>query len=71
MPHYDMTEAPIYQIDEEQAGVRFPEALAQRLDDLIAQMNRPGAAQAVESALLADPATLNRTYRPGATETAN
>jgi hypothetical protein len=32
-------------------------------------MNRPGAANATGEALFGEPAELDRTYRPGATET--
>ena len=45
------------------------QALGERFDALTASMNRPGAAEATEAALFADPASLNRTYKPGTTET--
>ena len=49
----------------------FTQLLSQRFDQLVTDMNRPGAAQAMDAALFADPATLNATYRPGATESAD
>jgi len=55
--------------EREQTADEVTEAIARVFDDLVAKMNRPGAGQATDSALFAHPASLNRTYRPGETET--
>lgn len=55
-------------IQQDKAENDFTQLLSQRFDALVADMNRPGAAQASNAALFADPATLSGTYRPGSTE---
>ncbi len=67
---YDEMVELIRRIQEEKSENDFVNVLAQRFDELVAEMNRPGAADAMDAALFADPATLNANYRPGATETA-
>lgn len=54
---------------DDKDGDDFTQALSQRFDALVARMNQPGAAQATETALFSSPASLNKTYRPGTTET--
>jgi hypothetical protein len=58
----------IRQIQEAQDKDDFTELLSQRFDELVEDMNRPGAEQAMGEALFADPASLNANYRPGTTE---
>ena len=58
----------IRQLQEKQGEDDFSQLLGQRFDALVEDMNRPGAAEAMEQALFADPSTLNANYRPGATE---
>lgn len=66
---YDEMVALIRQIKEGQSEDGFTQTLSERFDDLVASMNRPGALQATEAVLFSDPASLNKTYRPGTTET--
>lgn len=66
---YDEMVALIRRLQAADGDQSFVQALGERFDSLTASMNRPGAAEATESALFADPASLNRTYRPGTTET--
>ena len=66
---YDEMIALIRRIQQETSGDGFTQVLSQRFDELVAGMNRPGAAQAIDTALFGDPAALNKSYRPGATET--
>ncbi len=47
----------------------FGEALGARFDALVERMNQPGADQTTDEALFGDVEHLNRSYRPGATET--
>jgi len=65
---YDEMVDLIRSIQEEQAGNDFSRVLSRRFDELVADMNRPGAAEAMEAALFADPATLAAHYRPGVGE---
>lgn len=46
----------------------FKKALIRHVDELVAKMNRPGAAEATEKALFANVEDLNKAYRPGSTE---
>jgi len=66
---YDEMVALIRQIKEEQSVDGFIQMLSERFDDLVAGMNRPGAARATEAALFDEPDSLNKTYRPGTKET--
>lgn len=66
---YDEMVQLIRRIQEEKSEDGFPQMLSQQFDQLVAGMNRPEAAQATEAALFGDPAALNKTYRPGTTET--
>ena len=50
------------------ADDEFTRTLGQRFDTLVATMNRPGSAAAMDAALFADTDILNSRYRPGATE---
>ncbi len=43
-------------------------ALAENFDRLVAEMNHPDGSAAVTRALFAEPAEINRSYRPGDTE---
>jgi len=65
---YDEMVELIRQIQDEKSEDGFTEVLTQRFDSLIVKMGRPGAAKATDTALFGDPASLNETYRPGATE---
>ncbi len=66
---YDEMVDLIRKIQEEQSEDGFIESLTHRFDGLIARMNRSGAAKATDGALFGDPASLNKSYRPGTTET--
>jgi hypothetical protein len=57
------------QVDTSDDG--FTRTLSRRFDDLVATMNKPGAAQTTDQALFGDPATLNSSYRPGTTESSD
>jgi hypothetical protein len=46
----------------------FQESLKKHFDDLVAEMNKPGAKEAYESLLSADVAELNENFAPGLTE---
>jgi len=59
----------LQQLQNEQSDDGFTQALSQHFDELVADMNRPGAAQATNAVLFGSPASLNETYRPGDTET--
>jgi predicted transcriptional regulator len=65
---YDEMVELIRQLREEKSDDGFTQALSRRFDSLVAQMNQPGAAQATNAALFGDPASLAKTYQPGATE---
>jgi hypothetical protein len=65
---YDEMVELIRQLREEKSDDGFTQALSLRFDSLLAQMNQPGAAQATNTALFGDPASLAQTYQPGATE---
>jgi len=65
---YDEMVELIRRLQEEKSDDGFTQALSQRFDALLAQMNQPGAAQATDAALFGDPTSLNKTYRPGKTE---
>ena len=66
---YDEMVSLIHQLQTTHNDQGFAQALSERFDALTAAMSRPGAAKATQAALFADPAALDRTYRPGATET--
>ncbi len=66
---YDEMVELIRRIQEDRSDDGFVDSLCQRFDHLITQMNRSGAQDATDAALFADPASLNETYEPGATET--
>lgn len=66
---YDELVELISRLQEERAEDGFTQVLGRQFDRLVATMNRPGAAKATGEALFGDPAELDRTYRPGATET--
>jgi len=68
---YDEMVELIRQLQAETSDDGFTRVLGRRFDDLLAKMNRPGAAQATDGALFGDPASLNETYRPGETESEN
>ena len=65
---YDEMVALIGQLRDAQSDDGFTEALRQEFDELVTQMNRPGASEATGRALSGDPASLNDSYQPGATE---
>lgn len=66
---YDEMIELIRLVQEEKSEDGFTQALSQKFDDLMVQMNQPGSAQATEAALFADPAVLNSGYQLGKTET--
>lgn len=65
---YDEMVELINRLKQDKTHDDFARVLSLRFDDLVAGMNRPGATNATDTALFADPATLNKTYLPGATE---
>ncbi|MEZ5592563.1 MAG: hypothetical protein R3F53_18420 [Gammaproteobacteria bacterium] len=65
---YDEMVELMQQLREKKSDNGFTQALSQRFDELIAGMNRAGGARAADAALFGDPAPLNNSYRPGATE---
>ena len=65
---YDELVTLVSRLQEERAEDGFTQVLGQQFDRLVAAMNRPGAANATGEALFGEPAELDRTYRPGATE---
>lgn len=66
---YDEMVELIQTINEEKSRDGFIQSLSLQFDELMIRMNQPGAAQATEAALFADPDTLNKAYQPGVTET--
>lgn len=66
---YDEMVDLIRRLQEAKSEDGFTKALTRQFDELVTAMNRPGAAQATEAALFGDTTALNRTYRPGTTET--
>ena len=66
---YDDIVSVLQQLRQANADDGFSQALNERFDTLVAAMNQPGAAAAMDSALFADVDALNANYRPGATET--
>ena len=66
---YDEIVAMVNGLGPEPEDDDFTRALGARFDALVATMNQPGAGEAVDAALFADPADLNASYRPGTTET--
>ncbi|NOX91957.1 MAG: hypothetical protein GXP18_05770 [Gammaproteobacteria bacterium] len=66
---YDEMVELIHAIQLEKSSDGFTELLSQQFDELMIRMNQPGAARATQTALFDTPATLNKAYRPGATET--
>jgi PHD/YefM family antitoxin component YafN of YafNO toxin-antitoxin module len=67
---YDEMVALLQQLQQGSADDGFMRVLGERFDTLVAAMNQPGAAVAMDAALFAQVDTLNSNYRPGATETA-
>lgn len=65
---YDEMVELIRRIQEAAPEDGFTQALSERFDDLVAGMARPGAGKATETALFSSPESLNKTYRPGSTE---
>ena len=65
---YDEMVELIQAISEENSRDGFIQSLNQQFDELLVRMNEPGAAQAAEAALFADPSALNKAYQPGVTE---
>ena len=68
---YDEMVELIRQLRAETSDDGFTRVLGQRFADLVAKMNRPGSAQATDAALFGAPVSLNETYRPGETESAD
>lgn len=66
---YDEMVVLIRRLQEEGPEDGFTQALSERFDDLVAKMNQPGAGKSTEAALFSSPDSLNKTYRPGTTET--
>ena len=66
---YDEMIELIQRLQREIEDDGFTRALSRRFDDLVAAMDRPDAARATEDALFGDTDALNRSYRPGTTET--
>jgi hypothetical protein len=66
---YDEMVDLIDRLRQDMAGDDFTRALGRRFDTLVAGMNRPDEARKAEAALFGDAAALNKTYRPGTTET--
>ncbi len=67
---YDEVVALLQQLRQNSADDGFTQALGERFDTLVATMNQPGAATAMDAALFTEEGVLNSHYRPGATETA-
>lgn len=67
---YDEMVTLLQQLRQDKADDGFIQALAERFDTLVATMNQPGAATAMDTALFTEADTLNSNYRPGTTETA-
>ena len=66
---YDEMVALLQQLRQNSSDDGFTQALGERFDALVAAMNPPGAAAAMDAALFTDVDRLNSNYRPGATET--
>ena len=66
---YDEIVDLIHRLHQDAARDDFTQTLGQRFDALVAGMNQPGVARATEATLFGDPASLNKTYHPGTTET--
>ncbi|MFQ5644020.1 MAG: hypothetical protein ACE5FQ_10025 [Thiogranum sp.] len=67
---YDEMVTLLQQLRQDSADDSFTRVLGKRFDTLVATMNQPGAATAMDAALFTEADTLNSNYRPGATETA-
>jgi len=65
---YDEMIDLIRKLQQEQEDDGFTRGLSRRFDALTAQMNRPGANHAVDTALFGDVDSLNQSYGPGSTE---
>jgi len=65
---YDEMVELIGRLQEEKSDDGFAQVLSQRFDELVSKMNQPDAAQTTNAALFGDPAALNQSYQPGATE---
>jgi hypothetical protein len=65
---YDEMVELIRCLQEERAEDGFTQMLGQQFDRLVATMNRAGAGKATSEALFGEPAELDKTYQPGATE---
>ena len=66
---YDEIVDLIHLLQQDRAGDDFTQDLGRRFDALVAAMNQSGAVRKTEAALFGDPASLNKTYHPGTTET--
>ena len=66
---YDEVVTLLQRLRQDNADDGFTQALGERFDTLVATMNQPGAATAMDAALFTEEDTLNSNYRPGATET--
>lgn len=66
---YDEMVELISLIQKEKSEDGFTQALSQQFDVLMTRMSQPDAARATGAALFGDPATLNKAYQPGVTET--
>jgi len=66
---YDEMVELIQAIQVEKSSDGFTESLSQQFDELMIRMNQPGAPRATQTALFGAPATLNKAYQPGTTET--
>jgi|GEM_PF-2658827 len=67
---YDEMVALLQQLRQDSSDDGFTQALGERFDTLVATMNQPGTAAAMDAALFTEEDALNSNYRPGSTETA-
>jgi len=65
---YDEMVELIQAVQLEKSNDGFTESLSQQFDELMIQMNQPDADKAAQAALFGTPATLNKVYQSGATE---
>ena len=65
---YDEMVTLIRQLQEERSDDGFTQILTHRFDELVANMNQSGAREVTDTALFGNTALLNKTYRPGTTE---
>jgi hypothetical protein len=66
---YDEMVDLIHRLRQDPSRDDFTQALGQRFDALVAGMNQPDAVRVTEATLFVEPASLNKTYQPGTTET--